>query len=322
MVSPMVMSSIPGQADDVAGRSLRDLHPLEAAEDVELRDPGPLDRAVQLRDRDRVAFRDPAVDDASDGDSPQVVAGIEVGDQQLQRGVRIAGRGRHLLGDGVEQGPQVAPRLGRVGTGGARLGIGVQHREINLGVGGVEVDEQVVDLVEHLGRPRVRPVHLVDHHDRRQPPLQRLAQHEAGLRKGSLTGVDEQQHPVDHRQGALDLAAEVGVARRVDDVDDQVAVADGRVLGHDRDAALALQVDVVERALLHPLVLVEHAALVQQGVDQRGLAVVHVGDDRDIAAEGIGDAGGRAHGTRRPDEAITSSLSHAAGWRARVGELE
>ena len=51
------------------------------------------------------------------------------------------------------------------------------------------------------------------------PSAERLLQHEAGLRQRPLRGVDQQQDAVDHRQRALDLAAEVGVARRVDDVD-------------------------------------------------------------------------------------------------------
>ena len=52
-----------------------------------------------------------------------------------------------------------------------------------------------------------------------QAELQRLAEHELGLRHGAFGGVDQQHHAVDHRQDALDLAAEVGVAGRVDDVD-------------------------------------------------------------------------------------------------------
>ena len=84
--------------------------------------------------------------------------------------------------------------------------------------------------------------------------LQRLAQHEAGLRQRALAGVDEQQHAVDHGQAALDLAAEVGVAGGVDDVDgDRVAVGrlvvHGGVLGEDRDALLPLQVHRVH----HPV---------------------------------------------------------------------
>ena len=62
-----------------------------------------------------------------------------------------------------------------------------------------------------------------------------------------------------------------------------VAVVDGRVLGEDRDAALALEVVRVHDALAVLLVGAEDAALLQQGVDEGGLAVVDVGDDGDVA---------------------------------------
>ena len=58
---------------------------------------------------------------------------------------------------------------------------------------------------------------------------------------------------------------------------------DGAVLGQDRDAALALEVVAVHHALGHFLVVAEGAALAQQLVDQRGLAMVDVGDDGDVA---------------------------------------
>ena len=64
---------------------------------------------------------------------------------------------------------------------------------------------------------------------------------------------------------------------------------DGGVLGQDGDAALALELVAVHRALGDALVGAERAALVQQRVDQRGLAVVDVGDDGDVAAERVGD---------------------------------
>ena len=79
------------------------------------------------------------------------------------------------------------------------------------------------------------------------------------------------------------------MARRVDDVDQQVVVVDGRVLGQDRDAALALEIVAVHRALGDPLVGAERAALMQQRVDQRRLAVIDVGDDGDVAPKRIGD---------------------------------
>ena len=177
----------------------------------------------------------------------------------------------------------------RVETGRAGARAGVKHREVQLFLGRVEVDEQVVDLVQHFLRTRVGSVDLVDHDDRRQPPLQRLAQHEPCLRQRSLRGIDEQQHAIDHRQRALHLTAEIGVAGGVDDVDERVVIVDGGVLGEDGDAALAFEVGVVHRPLGHPFVRPEDAALVQHGVHQRRLAVVDVGDDGDIAAEGVGD---------------------------------
>ena len=75
---------------------------------------------------------------------------------------------------------------------------------------------------------------------------------------------------------------------------------DRGAFGEDRDAALALEVVRIEGALGHLLVGAEGAALAQQLVDQRGLAVVDMGDDRDVAefhdiqrqSRGPKDAGG------------------------------
>ena len=194
-----------------------------------------------------------------------------------------------MIDDGLEQRPQIlAGDVGRERRR-ARFGAGVEHREIELVLDRVEVDEEVVDLVQDFLDPRVGPIDLVDDNDRRQAPLERLPQHEAGLRQRPLRRVDQQQHAVDHRQRPLDFAAEVRVAGRVDDVDQRVAVVDGGVLGEDGDAALALEVGVVHRALGDALVGAKDSALMQQGIDERGLAVVDVGDDGDVASERIGD---------------------------------
>ena len=60
-------------------------------------------------------------------------------------------------------------------------------------------------------------------------------------------------------------------------------VKHGRVLGENRDSALAFQIVRVHHAFGDRLVVAEGAALAQHGVNQRGLAVVDVGDDSDIA---------------------------------------
>jgi len=73
------------------------------------------------------------------------------------------------------------------------------------------------------------------------------------------------------------------VAGRVDDVDVRTFVAHRAVLGQDGDAALALQVVRIHHPFLHVLVGGKGSRLLQQLVDQRGLAVVDVGDNGDVA---------------------------------------
>ena len=184
---------------------------------------------------------------------------------------------------------------------------------------GVEVEEQLLHLVHDLGDAGVAAVDLVDHEDDGQARLERLAQHEPGLGQRALAGVDEQEHAVDHREPPLDLAAEVGVAGGVDDVDLHAAVAHRGVLGEDRDALLALEVGRVHDPVDDLLVGAERAGLAQHGVDERGLAVVDVGDDGDVADVGAacGDAerwrdlsksGGRGTAHREAHKSTGASL--------------
>ncbi len=131
--------------------------------------------------------------------------------------------------------------LGQLGRRRAGLGDRVEHGKIKLRLFRIEIDEEIVDLVQHFLRTRVGAVNLVDHHDGRQLGLERLGQHVARLRQRAFGRIHQQHHAVDHLERALHLAAKVGVAGRIDDVDLAAAKVDGRVLGENRDAALALQ---------------------------------------------------------------------------------
>ena len=73
------------------------------------------------------------------------------------------------------------------------------------------------------------------------------------------------------------------MARGVHDVDFGVAVLNGGVFGENGDAPLPLQVAGVHDPVHDLLVLPVDAALLQHLVHQRGLAVVDVGDDRNIS---------------------------------------
>ena len=85
---------------------------------------------------------------------------------------------------------------------------------------------------------------------------------------------------------ALHFTPEVAVARGVDDVDLGALVTDAHVLAQDRDAAFALQVVVVRTGPSPPSFTRKSWHWCRIFVHQRGLAVVHVGDDGDVAGVG------------------------------------
>ena len=58
------------------------------------------------------------------------------------------------LDEGLEQRPQVLAGAVGLRLRDARLGVRVEHREVELVLGGVEVDEEVVDLVQDLAAAR------------------------------------------------------------------------------------------------------------------------------------------------------------------------
>ena len=112
---------------------------------------------------------------------------------------------------------------------------------------------------------------------------------------GPSGGVNEQQHAVDHGQSALHLTAEIGVARRVDDVDDghrtvRVLAVHRGVLGQDRDALFLLQVTGVHEAFNRVVAAMSQCAgLPQHRIDQGRLAVIDVSDDGDVSEIHAGD---------------------------------
>jgi hypothetical protein len=194
------------ERDDLAWAGLLRLDAVERLRHVQLADLRALHRPVRAAPGDRLAAADDAVPDAADGQAPDVERRVEVGDVGLQRVVGVVPRGGHVLQQQVHERPEVLRERLRLQPGAPRLGVAVDDRELDLALVRVEVEEQVVHLVEHLGDAGVGAVDLVDHEDHGQPCLERLAEHEAGLRQRALGGVHEQQHGVDHGQPALHLA--------------------------------------------------------------------------------------------------------------------
>ncbi len=201
----------------------------------------------------------------------------------LERPVEIDVRGRHMRENGLEERRHIAARdVGRK-PGVTKKRRRIYDREVELLLRCAQAIEEIEGLVEHPAWTRARTVDLIDDDDRAQAVGKGFASDKARLRHRSVHRIDEEQHRVDHRQHALHLAAKVGVARRVDDVDSIIAPADRRVLGEYRDAALALEHVRIHDARAHVLARVERTRLLQQPVHERRLAVVDMGDDGDVA---------------------------------------
>jgi hypothetical protein len=293
----------PGDADDVAGVRDRHLGTFEAHETQHLQNPTLALVAIAVDHRDGGVGLHRAALDAAHADDADVGVVVQARDAHLERTVGVDLRRVHVLDDGFEQRGHVAIADVRGHAGVAIEGRGVDGGEIELLLGGAQAVEQVEGLVHHPVRTRARAIDLVDHDDGLEAHLERLLGDEAGLRHRAVQRVHEQQHRVDHGQNALDFAAEVGVAGRVHDVDAVVLPGDGGVLREDRDATFLLEIVRVHDPVGHDRALVERPRLLQQLVDQSGLAVVHVGHDGDVAQvfdghDEIAPGGWTARGSR------------------------
>ena len=151
---------------------------------------------------------------------------------------------------------------------------------------GVDADH-VLDLLPGAVRVGLRQVHLVEHRHHLDAEVERGVAVGHRLRLDALARVDDQQRALAGRERAAHLVREVDVAGGVDQVEAVDAAVARRVLQRrglrlDRDAALALDVHRVEHLRFH-LAVAQAAAALDQAIGQRRLAVVDVGDDREIA---------------------------------------
>ena len=145
--------------------------------------------------------------------------------------------------------------------------------------------EDVLDLGgEAVGVGR-REVDLVEHGDDRQVVLEGEVAVGQRLRLDPLGGVDDEHDPLARRQRAAHLVAEVDVAGGVDEVEGVALPLDAHVLRLDRDAPLALELHRVEVLLAH-VASFDGSGEFEDAVRQRRLAVVDVGDDREVADAG------------------------------------
>ena len=267
---------------DVATLHLCGLHMTHPLKGMEFLDAGLLARTIAMGNGDIHTLGEDATVYTSHGDTSGVTAVVQRGDEHLGRTLNHLGSRNHLY-NLVEQIMDIGGGLLVVLAHPVVLGRTIDHGEIQLVFGGIEREHEVEHHLVNLLGTAVGFVHLVDHYDGLQPNLQRLLQHETGLRHGSLKSIDEEQTAVCHVEHTLHLASEVRVTRGVYDIDFYSFPIDGYILGEDGDTSLALQVVAVQHLTAEVLTLSEEVSCEHHLIDQCSLSMVYVGDDGNVS---------------------------------------
>src|SRR5579883_2119940 len=236
---------------------------------------------------DRLVERRGTAENSTDADSSDVRIVIDCRIEHLER-TGIGGRCRDRSNDRLEERLKSRVLIVDLEMSDAGFGVRIDDGKLGLLVGRAQIEKEIEDFVDDFFRTGIFAIDLVDYDDRAQIELQRFSQHETSLRHDAFGRVHQEQHALHHLQHALDLAAEIRVAGRIDDVQLDVAVVDRRILREDGDAALALERIRIHHASLDALPLTENAALTQHLIDERGLAVIDVRNDRDVTNIGPG----------------------------------
>ena len=223
----------------------------------------------------------------ADTDLTHIARVIQRANLKLQGTVGIVIAYGHFFNHGIENGAHIAHFLQLFNivavTGDTFQGRAINHREVQLLFGCTQLIEKIEGLVQNPVRTGARAVNLIDDHNGLQTESQSFARNKARLRHRAFHGIDQQKHPVDHRKNAFDFTAEVRMPRGINNVNVSAFVFHSTVFSQNRNAALTFQITAVHHTFLDFLIGTESAGCAQQFVNQGGLTMVNVRDNRDIA---------------------------------------
>ena len=255
-----------GEESDLAGDELADFNGLgdKHAHGIDL------EGFSDGHEPDALAFAHGSLHDADQYDDAAVGVEPRVEDEGLQRRIGIALGRRKPVHDCFKHLFNALAGFGADGDG----------------IGGVQPDG-LLDVflgAQNVGRGQVD---LVDHGNHLEAVMEGQIGVGEGLRFDALGGVDNEERALARGQRARDFIAEVDVAGRVDQIELVGVAVAGLVhhahgMGFDGDAALPLEVHVVEDLGLH-LATGNRARQLEQAVAERGLAVIDVRNNREVA---------------------------------------
>ena len=157
------------------------------------------------------------------------------------------------------------------------------HGELKLFIGCAKVHHKIKRIVDNSLWTSAVTVNLVDNHHDRKACVDSVAQNKASLWHRALSCVNQQKRTVSHLQNTLYLAAEVSVARGINNVDFDALVLNRDVLCQNGNSALTLLIIGVQNSLLNLLVLAECIGCLKHLVNHGGFTVVNMGDDSNIS---------------------------------------
>ena len=159
----------------------------------------------------------------------------------------------------------------------------VLHGELKLLISCAEVHHQIKRIVDNSLWASAVTVNLVDNHHDRKACVDSVAQNKASLWHRAFSCVNQKQCTVGHLQNTLYLAAEVSVARGINNVDLDALVLNRDILCQNSNSALTLLIVGVQNSLLNLLVLAECIGCLKHLVNHGGFTVVNVSDDSNIS---------------------------------------
>ena len=95
-------------------------------------------------------------------------------------------------------------------------------------------------------------------------------------------GIDDQKGSVHHFHDSFHFATEIGVARRIDDINPITVPLERGVFCANRNSFFALEVHRIHHPFLDFLVGTKSTGLAQQLIDQCGLTVINVRNDGNV----------------------------------------
>ena len=187
--------------------------------------------------------------------------GFQSGGQHGKRRVEVAGRFGNIVENQLEQRAQIFLFVGHFLNGPAIAPGSIENREVKLLIVGVQADKKVENFIKNFINPGVGFIGFVNDNNRAQAEFDGFAEHEFCLRHRAFGRVNQQDDTIHHGENAFDFAAEVGVARCVNDVNVGAVPVDGGAFGQDGNAAFAFQIIAVHNAFGNFLIVAESSAL-------------------------------------------------------------